>query len=388
MNVRARPQVLCVDDEPRVLAGLAALLRKEYDVHIATGGEQALQKLKEFSDLAVVVSDMRMPSMDGATFLHEVMQRCPDATRIVLTGEAGIEGAKLAVNKGQIFRFLTKPCPIDELKIAIDAAVVQHQLVGAERAVLQETLIGCIRALMEVLAIANPTAFGRANRIKRLAIELAAQMGRPEFWQLEAAALLSQLGYLSLPPALVEKIYYGQRLTPEEKLLAASVPGVAIKLLEHIPRMDPVIQILKALNSTDAQVHALGDDTIGLGTRMLGLVLEYDALTAQGKAREVALQSLAGRAGRFGKQIFEQLGACLRARGGTEEIELPLSNVLPGMIILKDVRTHLNVLLVPKGFEVTKTFLERITSFAPELLAERVPVLVPEAKTPATPKAA
>ena len=371
--VRLLPKVLFVDDEPRVLEGLAPLLRKDYEVHIAASGEQALQKMRELPQLAIVVSDMRMPGMDGATFLQAALQRCPHATRILLTGEAGRDGAILAVNKGQIFRFLTKPCPIDELKAALEAAVGQHRLLNAERSVLQETLIGCIGALMEVLAIANPIAFGRADHIKRLSLELAARVECADFWQLEAAAMLSQLGYLSVPPEVVEKIYSGAALTPAEKELASAVPAVATKLLNHIPRLDPVVQILTALTWSDAQIARLGDGTIGLGTRILGLALEYDALKAQGKSKDAALQSLSERVGRFGAKLFGQLGQCAATDDVSQEsLEIPLRRVVAGMTILQEIRTRLGVLLVPKGFEVTKTFLERITNVAPELLEQNV----------------
>lgn len=381
MNARARPQVLCVDDEQRVVEGLTLHLRKDYDVHVACSGEEALRKLQQMKGAAVVVSDMRMPGMDGATLLHQVMQRYPDTSRILLTGDAGRDAAVLAVNKGQIFRFLTKPCPADQLKTAVEAGVTQYRLATAERAVLQETLIGCIKALMDVLAIANPVAFGRASRIKRLVMEFAAFLECPDFWQLEAAALLSQIGYLSLPPELVDKLYYGERLTPEEQVLARGVPEVATKLLEHVPRLEPVMQILTALNWTDAQIVKLGGGTIGLGTRMLGLALEYDTLVAQGSSKDIAAQTLRTRAARYDAHLIEQFASHLGARPGMDEVlEMPLRQVHIGMTILQDVRTHLGMLLIPKGFEVTRSFLERMTNFGPELLTERVRVLVPAAR--------
>jgi CheY-like chemotaxis protein len=317
--------------------------------------------------------------MDGATFLHEMARRCPDATRILLTGHAELEAAKRAVNEGQIFRFLTKPCPFDELKSAIDAGVVHHHLVTAERSVLRETLIGCIRALMDVLAMSNPVAFGRANGIKRLAVDLAAKLGYPEFWQLEAAALLSQVGYLSLPPELAEKLYYGRALTPAEQSLAASTPGVAKKLLEHIPRLEPVMQILDAVKATDAQLAALGEGPIGVGARVLGLTLESDLLTAQSLSKEAVLGVLGARAGRYGRAIIEQLGTLLDSPGAnTDSLEVTLRSVQPGMTILQDVRNHFGVLLVPKGFEVSESFLVRIKNFAADMLDMRVRVRVAE----------
>src|SRR6185312_6046544 len=261
-------------------------------------------------------SDMRMPGMNGATLLHQVMSVHPDATRILLTGEPGRDAAIDAVNKAQIFRFLTKPCPPDQLRAAVEAGVMQHRLISAERSILKETLIGCIKALTDVLAITNPVAFGRANRVKRLAIELADSLDCRHFWQLEAAAMLSQLGYGSLPQTLVEKLYYGEQLTAAEKTLAAGVPEVTSSVLENIPRLEPVMQILTALNWSDEQIARLGDGTVGLGTRILGLALEFDALPAQGHAPEIAVQSLRPRAVRFGADLIERFARQLGAGTG------------------------------------------------------------------------
>jgi CheY-like chemotaxis protein len=381
VSVQNRPRVLCVDDEARVVEGLVLHLRKDYEVHTALSGAEALKTLKELGGAAVVVSDMRMPGMDGAVLLHHVMTVFPDATRILLTGEPGRDAAIDAVNKAHIFRFLTKPCPPEQLKAAIEAGVMQHRLIGAERSVLKETLIGCIKALIDVLAIANPVAFGRANRLKRLAVSFADSLQCRDFWQLEAAALLSQIGYLSLPAELVEKLYYGEPLTPEEKTLAAGVPEVVMKLLENIPRLDPVIQILVALTWTDEQIARLGDGTVGLGTRILGLVSEYDTLITQGHSIDVAVQTLRGRSPRFTAGLIEQFGTHLGAGSGKNEArEIPLKTVQLGMVIMQDVRTHLGTLLVPRGFEVTPLFVERMGNFGPELLSEIVKVMVPAAK--------
>lgn len=258
---------------------------------------------------------------------------------------------------------------------------MQHRLINAERSILRETLIGCIKALIDVLSIANPVAFGRASRVKRLSMEFASALQCPDFWQLEAAAMLSQIGYLSLPPQLVEKLYYGESLTPDEKTLASGVPDVAMALLENIPRLDPVIQILAALKWTDEQIARLGDGTIGTGTRILGLVLEYDLLITQGHSVDVAVQTLRRHASRFTEELIEQFGKHIGAGSRKNEArEIPLKSVQPGMVIMQDVRTQLGTLLVPRGFEVTGLFLEKSRNFGPELLAEMVKVVVPAAK--------
>lgn len=381
MSERSRPTVLCVDDETRVVEGLALHLRKDYQIHTALSGDEGLRKLKELGGAAVVVSDMRMPGMDGATFLKRVMRGWPDATRILLTGEPGRDAAVLAVNEGQIFRFLTKPCPPEQLRAAVDAGVIQFRLLNAERLLMQETLIGCIQALTDVLAITNPLAFGRASRIKRFAVQFANSLNCPGFWQLEAAAMLSQIGYVSLPIETVEKLYYGERLTPEEQVLAAGVPEVAYKLLGHIPRLEPVLQILMALRASDEQLKKLGDGTIGIGARILLLTLDYDALVTQGHGTDVAVQTLRAKSTRYGEELVEKFARHVGAGASTDEIrEIPLRLVQPGMTIMEDVRTHMGTLLVARGFEVSDTFLDRLRNFGSGILAEKVKVLAPAAK--------
>lgn len=377
MTKKGLPRVLCVDDEERVVQGLVPHLRKDYDVRTALSGADGLRVLREMDGAAVVISDMRMPGMDGATFLHHVMQFHPDATRILLTGEPGRDSAIAAVNKAQIFRFLAKPCPPAELKSAVEAGVLQYRAVATERTVLKETLVGCIKTLVDVLAITNPVAFGRASRIKRLATDFARRLGREEFWQLEAAAMLSQIGYLSLPGDLVEKLYYGEPLTTEERILAGGAPEVARRLLENIPRLEPVAEILASLDAPDAELQQLGEGAVGVAARILALVTDYYDLHSQGQSASAAITRLRGRGARYGVELVERFTDYLGPEQALQQSsarKIPLRSVRAGMIILQDVRTQMGTLLVPNGFEVTPIFLERMRHFGPELLSELVAV--------------
>lgn len=386
MSEKPLPRVLCVDDEPRVVQGLAVHLRRAYEVLTAHGGAEALERLKNSEPVAVIVSDMRMPGMDGAALLAKVRELYPDTTRVLLTGEPGRDAVVSAVNQGQIFRFLTKPCPANELLACIEAAVHQHRLITAERVLLQVTLIGCIRALLDVLALTNPVAFGRASRLRRQVMAFAEHLGCAQgYWQLEAAALLSQIGFLSLPAELVEKIYYGENLTPEERLIAEGVPEVAGKLLGHIPRLEPVLQILSALTYSNERLARLGEDTVGNAARILLLVLDFDALTSKGHSPDTAVQLLQQRPERYGAKLAKDFATHLGTTAGdTQVIEMPLRLVRPGMIILQDVRTDLGTLLVARGFEVTERFVERVKNFGPGLLSEKVAVRVPASRTAAS----
>lgn len=139
-RVLARPRILLVDDEPALLAGLRRQLRPYYEVVCSVDPAAALETLTTQGPFAVVVSDMRMPVMDGAVFLEHARTLAPEATRVLLTGQADIPATIAAINRGQVFRFLCKPCPSEELLETLQAAVDEHARFRAERRLLDRSL--------------------------------------------------------------------------------------------------------------------------------------------------------------------------------------------------------------------------------------------------------
>jgi len=123
-RARQRPAtVLCVDDDPALLEGLHASLGRDFDVTIALGAEDALGAMQVLGPPTVVITDMRMPGMDGATFLDRLRRIYPNTVRILLSGQADLADAARAVNEGKVFRFLAKPCPPGTLRMALNDAV-------------------------------------------------------------------------------------------------------------------------------------------------------------------------------------------------------------------------------------------------------------------------
>jgi hypothetical protein len=154
-------------------------------------------------------------------------------------------------------------------------------------------------------------------------------------------------------------------------------PHSASGLLQKVPRLEPVAQILTALTWTDEQVTRLGDSTLGLSARILGIVLDYDALVTQGHSVDAAVQTLRSRSARFGESLVEQFGAYVAAEPDTHERQaIPLGAVKPGMTVTQDVRTPDGTLVIARGFEVTDVFLEHARNLGPELLNKSVRVLV------------
>jgi response regulator RpfG family c-di-GMP phosphodiesterase len=244
-------KILFVDDEPFVLDGYKRMLRNEFQVSTAVGGEDGLEKIHDCGPYSVVISDMRMPGMNGAQFLARVRQEAPDTVRMLLTGYTDLSAAMDAVNEGNIFRFLAKPCEKEVLTKAISAGLAQYRLVTAEKELLENTLMGSIKVLTEVLSIASPEAFGRSTRIARYVRHLVEKFALPSPWRFEAAAMLSQLGCVTLDPELIQAAYVGERLSAEDQARFAAHPQAARDLLVHIPRLEAIAwmisqQLIKA----------------------------------------------------------------------------------------------------------------------------------------------
>ena len=384
----SKPRVLCVDDEPNVLEGLQRHLRKGYAVVTAPGGEAGLAALAEHGPFAVVLSDMRMPAMTGAAFLAQVRQRAPETVRMLLTGDADVSAAIAAVNEGQIFRFLAKPCPPVTLLDAFTAAVKQHCLITSERVLLQQTLLGSIRALTEVLSLTNPVAFGRANRLRRYAGELAAKLELEQRWQVEIAAMLSQLGCVTLPPDTAEKHYHGQELTEDEQRLVAKMPEVVQGLLGHIPRLEPMLEILAQQNASpraDRSKRKSRSRSVPMASRILRVVSDYDTLETRGHPTQAALDTMRGRKDAYDGRV---LAAFAELQGGgtqqNEIADLPAGAVRVGMVLAEDLLMRSGLVFVARGFEVTESFVQRVSNLEPNTLKEPVRVIVRNVGTSVT----
>jgi len=372
----ARAHVLCVDDEPAVLEGLSLNLRRRFEVTTATSGADALVLLAKDPAVAVVISDMRMPNMNGAAFLSRARLLAPDSARILLTGQADMDSTISAVNDGQIFRYLTKPCPPPTLLAAVEAGVEQNRLVTAERVLLEETLHGSIQTLCDVLSMTNPISFGRATRIKQIVTDLANELGLRERWQVEVAAMLSQLGYITLPQETAERVQIGATLSDNEQKMIARLPTVTDQLLRHIPRLEVVRAILLNCHKAPATMDAKADPLAVSGANIVRVALDFDALETAGHTAQVAVDTMRGRTNQYDSPTLEALGLARGTAAAQEVREMRLTSLQVGMIFAEDVKMSNGAMLVARGYEVSPSFLERLQNFRFGTVKEPVRVIV------------
>lgn len=378
-------QILCVDDEPHILEGFRRIFRKNFEIHVAEGGEQAMAVLQRKNDFSVIVSDMRMPGMDGVQFFNRAREIAPDSVRIMLTGDAEQATAMKAVNEGEIFRFLTKPCSPEAFGIAIEAGIRQHRLMTAERELLEKTLGKSLQVLIDILAMVNPTAFSRATRVKRLARELAERAAIKNVWEIELAAMLSQIGCVTVPEEILHKITRGEPLEESELQLYQQHPQVGRDLIADIPRMETVAEIIAHQNrciSDDMEsIHTTANPSMAAKYAcILKIALDFDRLLEFGKSPHEAFRELSKRDNWYDSATLLALRELISEK--VEEYVYEKVNVSAlefGMVLDEAVLIDSETVLIAKGTEVTFSMMMKLDKFAaskriPKLIGVKIPI--------------
>jgi response regulator RpfG family c-di-GMP phosphodiesterase len=352
-------RILCVDDEPNVLNAMQRTLFEDYDVTTANSGAEALEVIAEDEPFSVIISDMRMPEMDGATLLARARQLSPDTVRMLLTGQTDIAAAISAINDGQIFRFLCKPCPPDQLKGALAAAHQQYSLVRAERQLLEDTLNGAVKVLTETLSLAAPLAFQRSSSLKALVSHMTKQLELENAWQFPIAAMLAPIGCITLPSDVVARVYSGKALNKTEEQMVARHPEVGRMLLGKIPRLEAVAEMV-ALQTTLMPKGV--SEEVATGAAMLRLAMEVDAELGQGKPLlEILRVAQASRS--YPIRMVASLRNFSHVQEGTKKT-IKVSELKPGMIVLEDLLAANDVVLVAKGRTVDEVSIHRLENIA------------------------
>ncbi len=168
-----KPKMLVVDDEPDNLDLLYRTFRRDFQVFRADSGGKALEVLAQEGEVAVIISDQRMPQMKGTEFLSRTVPQFPNTMRIILTGFTDVEDLVEAINSGQVYKYITKPWDPNELKEVVQRAtetydVLQQRLDELQRAEAQAALLATIVEVSRRMTEADATfqaiasAFGKS----------------------------------------------------------------------------------------------------------------------------------------------------------------------------------------------------------------------------------
>ena len=362
-------KILFVDDEPAILRSYQRYVGLDYDVDTALGGEDGLKMLQENGPYGVVVSDMRMPGMNGAEFLTIVRQNYPESVRMLLTGQADMEDTIAAVNNGRIYRFLTKPCPPETLGQALDEGLELFRLRQAEKELLEQTLNGTIKLLGDILSIVSPELFSRSVRVRDLAHKMAEELEIEHIWKVDVAAMLSQIGCITIPQDILKKKYAGKELSETETYTYFKHLKAGKDLLGNIPRLEEIAEAVayqeKHFNGGGHPHDDLAGDDIPIISRILKVAHDYELKKSRDVSHATAMSELLVLSDHYDPDVIEALKSLFTGEQAEFIVkEIRARQVVTGMVLAEGVRTKSDLLLVAERQEISDAMMMCIHNFA------------------------
>ncbi|MBI2511445.1 MAG: response regulator [Opitutae bacterium] len=369
MNAR----LLIVDDDANLLAAFQRNLRKQFSFDTALSGAEALQLLETKGPYAVVLADMNMPGMKGIELLERVRQRAPDTVRMMLTGNADQQTAVDAVNRGEVFRFLNKPCPPETLVPALEAALRAYELLRIERELLEGTLAGSVKVLVDVLGMISPHALGRGQRLRDSMARFARFVGTGPLWELDLAALLVNIGYTVVPYNVLRKLGSGLELLPEEQHIVERTPRIGHDLLIEIPRLKPVARAVlyqsARFDGSGFPGDGLAGESLPVASRMIKILSDRLDLEDDGVVKRRAFEAMNARTGYYDPKLLEKCFECFgdflanTLSSDRPVHQLPLHSAQAGDVVVSDIATRSGFTLVRAGTVLTAMVIARLENF-------------------------
>ena len=374
--------ILIIDDEEKFRRMMADMLQgnlPNVQTVESSNGAEGLEALKN-DTFDCVILDYKMPQKNGMQVLKEVRSAGIDIPIIVMTG-FGDEHLAVDLMKAGASDYLPKhDLTADAICRAVRSAIALRESelkrVQAEKELLEKTLIGAVTTLIDMLGLVNPVALTRAARIKRYVRIMTSQLKLTDSWQFELAAILSQIGYVLIPPDLLNKAYEGKKLSDHEEQLLRTPPSIASTLLSKIPRLESIAQLIES-QQKPYQGESVKDlmqegDLAALGGHILNVAIEFDRLIEQGMEINAILEQLQLRRVTHDSDLLEALGKLEFEIKSMQVKSIKLQELAVGMVLSENVFTTDGVLLASKGQEVTYPMLRRLYN-----VAEGVGVLEP-----------
>lgn len=349
-------RVLFVDDDPMLLSSMERCLGDDFDLSTALSGPDALRAIEHNPMFGVIISDMRMPVMDGVEFLQRAGSLSPHSVLMMLTGNQDVQTAARAVNEGRVANFINKPCDPRDIAAAIRAGLNRFDLEESERELLSKTLSGAVEIMTDVMETLQPKLIGRAAHADELVEQLRARLNIAPQWEYKLASKLSLVGYALAPEA--------PSFSPPES--TGAVGEITARMIDRIPRLSRVAQIVQATSSSDGWIEnteATEDQAIvSVGAALLRLAQLIEGYSYDGVDAQEAHDKI--------QSLMPRLSADARAHAmdlypgdfSTQGVEVPIECLLPGMILQEDLARPDGVALISEGRRLTQNHIDKLQS--------------------------
>ena len=283
-------KVLLVDDEENNLMLLYRTLRGKYDIVKTTSPLDAIELMKT-QQFHIILSDHKMPEMDGVELLKYVYENHPEIVRILVTAYSDISILIGSINEAKIYRYIKKPFNPTELELVVEAGLEYFQLKKDNEILindLKELFSGTIRAIIEALDAKDSYTLGRSRRVTYYSLKLAEKLGLSdaEHGRVELAGLLHDIGMIGVSDDVLFKT---EKLTEEEFKEIKSHVDHGIRILEDIKQLKDVITIIKYHHEHydgNGYPYGISGEDIPLSSRIIAIADAYDGMVSNRAYRQ------------------------------------------------------------------------------------------------------
>lgn len=410
--------LLFVDDEANILAALKRLFRPQgYHVLTSVSAGQGLELL-ERQPVDLVISDMRMPEMDGVQFLEQVRLKWPHAIRILLTGYADMASTVAAINRGEIHRYIAKPWEDTDILLAVQHALDRQRLqaqkerleqltrqqndqlkalnasleakVQARTQELRQALrmletahadlkkgyIAAVKVFANLIELREGGAAGHGRRVAEHARNVARALGLTgaDVQDILFAGLLHDIGKIGLPDAIVNRPFVA--LSSQERAQVMQHPVIGETALLGLDALQGAARLIRGHHERfdgEGYPDRLAGEEIPLGARILTVVNDYEALQAgtlvEGELgpEEARAFLIAHRGQRYDPSVIDTflplLDQAVRHHSPVKELRLASMDLREGMILSRDLINTDGMLLLSKGQTLKAGHIDRIRDF-------------------------
>ena len=381
-------KVLFVDDEENLLNSFISLMRKEdVDVHILQDSTQIDSMLSENGPFALVLSDQRMPGLNGAELLAKVALKNPETIRVLVTGYSDYNETVQAINSGGISQYISKPWDDDKLKEIINLLVKQYNLENENKFLFNEiklknskltelldgTILNSTHLLVDILSYINPNAAAQTEKVKELGLPILDKinnLSHQDIWEIKIALDLFNLG-IAILPTWVQIVLNKEGLDSISRFeVSKDHQLLAAKLLEEIPGFEGVAKIIKFSNknwdgSGTPEEIEISKYKLPIGARLLKILLDFQKLQFSNYKDIELLKSMAKRPNKYDLDLLQLIikSYTIKKSIKIKQIKVFSKELKPGMIVLDTIRTLSGVKLINPNTILTNTSITAIKSW-------------------------
>ncbi len=401
-------KIALIDDEENILKSLQRVFRKcDFEIMATTSPEELFEFI-ENNEVALILSDQRMPEMEGTKVLERIKEISPDTFRAMLTGYADKDSAINAINQGSVSRYLTKPWNDDTLKLEVENGIKSYRLkkecdrlqditikqnkelqdlnenlekrveertakVSVLNSELKAGFLSCVKLLAQLSELHSPVVGSHSKRVAAISSEIAKRMNieREEHFYINAAAMLHDIGKIGISAQIINKPVSILTVKEKEEYENHSVQGeLIVKMVPNLQESAKLIRHHHENYNGTGFPEKLSCDNIPLGSRIIAVSDAYDRILYnremfQTVTPEIALQKVSELSGSI---LDPDITKILHEIVSTNKIQNPfitilLSDLKSGVILAEDLIDGNGLLLLPKNIPLGDEQIEKVISY-------------------------